>query len=92
MSFLHSIVSVPMGWVVAAGIFAASLLVLWISSFLSRRWFVTIKKSDETELMAFYLGRIAEALERLAEARESRAQPSVETDSTRPVSMSMFGR
>lgn len=92
MSFLHTVVSVPMGWVVATGIFAVSLLVLWISSFLSRRWFVTIKKSDETELMAFYLRRIAEALERLAVAGESRAQPSLDTDSTRPVGMSMFGR
>ena len=81
-----------MGWVVAAGIFALTLLVLWISSFLSRRWFVTIKKSDETELMAFYLRRIAEALERLAVAGESRTQLPVETDSTRPVGMSMFGR
>jgi hypothetical protein len=92
MSFLHSIVSVPMGWLVAAAIVAASFLVLWISTLLSRRWFVTIKKSEETELMAHYLSRIADSLDRLASARESQTQPPSETNAPRAVSMSMLGR
>jgi hypothetical protein len=92
MSFLHSIVSVPMGWLVAAAIVAASFLVLWISTLLSRRWFVTIRKSEETELMAHYLSRIADALDRLASARESQIQPPSESDAPRAVGMSMFGR
>lgn len=55
-----------MGYVVAAMLIAASLLVLWISTLLSRRWYVTLRKSDETEVITLYLARIAEALERLA--------------------------
>ncbi|HWO29884.1 MAG TPA: hypothetical protein VNO32_13910, partial [Candidatus Acidoferrum sp.] len=79
MSFLHSIVSFQMGWLVAAAIVAASLLVLWISTLLSRRWYITIKKSEETELLSYHLGRIAHALERIASAREPHTQPSMDT-------------
>lgn len=92
MSFLHSVVSLQMGWLIAAGILAATLLVLWISTLLSRRWFITIKKSEETELLAFHLRRIADALERLATTREAQAQPALDTSSEKPVGMSMFGR
>lgn len=92
MSFLHSVVSLQMGWLIAAGILAATLLVLWISTLLSRRWFITIKKSEETELVAFHLRRIADALERLAAARETHAQPALDTSAEKPVGMSMFGR
>jgi hypothetical protein len=92
MSFLHSVVSVQMGWLIAAGILAATILVLWISTLLSRRWFITIKKSEETELVAFHLRRIADALERLATARETQAQPSLDISADKPVGMSMFGR
>ena len=79
-----------MVWVIATAIAVTFLLVLWISTLLSRRWFVTIKKSEETELMAFHLRRIADAVERLSVARES--QPPLETTSTRPVGMTTFGR
>lgn len=92
MSFLHSSVSFPVGWLVAAIILAASFFVLWISTLFSRRLFVTLKKSDETELMAFHLRRIADALERLASTRESQAQPSLATNADKAVSMSIFGR
>jgi hypothetical protein len=92
MSFLHSIVSFQMGWLIAAGILAATLLVLWISTLLSRRWFVTIKKSEETELMAFHLRRIADALERLATTRETQIQPPLESSAGKSVGMSAFGR
>jgi hypothetical protein len=92
MSFLHSIVSFQMGWLVAAAIIAASLLVLWISTLLSRRWFVTIKKSEETELLSYHLGRIAYALERIARAPEPHTQPSLDANTDKGVNMSMFGR
>jgi hypothetical protein len=92
MSFFHSIVSFPMGWLVGAAIVTASLLVLWISTLLSRRWFVTIKKSEETELLAYHLGRIAYALERIASTREPNPQQSSDTNTDKGVSMSIFGR
>lgn len=92
MSFLHSAVSFQMGWLIVVGIVAASLLVLWISSLFSRRLFVTIRKSDETELLAFHLRRIADALERLAAARETHAQPALDAGVEKPVGLSMFGR
>lgn len=92
MSFLYSSVSIQMGWLIAAAIAAACLLALWISALLSRRLFVTIKKSEETELVAFHIRRIADALERLAVARESQAQPSLNTSTDKPVGMSALGR
>jgi hypothetical protein len=92
MSFLHSAVSFQMGWLIVVGIVAASLLVLWISSLFSRRLFVTIKKSEETELVAFHLRRIADGLERLATTRETQAQPALSTSTEKPVGMSVFGR
>jgi hypothetical protein len=92
MSFLHSIVSVQMGWLVAAGIVGAGLLALWISTLLSRRWYVTLRRSEETELMSLYLSRMADALERLAATREPLPQPHLDADATRPVDMSMLGR
>jgi len=92
MSFLHSIVSIQMGWLIGAAIVVAFLLVLWISTLLSRRWFVTIKKSEETEMLAYHLGRIAYALERIASTREPNTQPSLDTNTDKAVSMSIFGR
>jgi hypothetical protein len=92
MSFLHSTVSIPMGWIVAAGIVGAALLALWISTLLSRRWYVTLRKSEETELMGLYLSRIADALERLSVSREAPAQAAaLETTSPKPVGFSMLG-
>jgi len=58
---------------------------------LSRRLFVTIKKSEETELVAFHLRRIADALERLAVTRESQAQPSLDPSAGRTASLPTFG-
>jgi hypothetical protein len=91
MSFLHSIVSIQMGWIVAGVIVAASFLVLWVSTLLSRRWYVTLRKSEETELMVLCLSRIADSLDRLAGARESPFSPQSETAAPKPVGMSMFG-
>ncbi|HXC33848.1 MAG TPA: hypothetical protein VNZ56_15320 [Verrucomicrobiae bacterium] len=107
MTFLHSVVSIPVGWIVAAAIAGTTLVVLWIATLLSRRWYVTIRKSEETEVMHYYLRRIAESLERLAAARESAAtretqSPPVldpapaavidDAETSRPVGMSMSGR
>ena len=78
MTFLRSIVSIPMGYVVGAIAVVASLLVMWIATLLSRRLYVTIRRSQETELLAVYLARIADALERLASAGEARIEPHVE--------------
>ena len=90
MQFLHSILSLPTGELFAIGGVVAILLLLWISALFSRRLFVTLKRSEETELIAFQLRRIADATERLAAARE--AQAPADTASSRPVGMSMFGR
>ena len=104
MSFLHSTVTFQMGWLVAAAVLATFLLVLWIATLLSRNRFVTIRKSEETELMSHFLSRIAESLDRLASAREPQAQPPLETtppvetnepmetNAPRPIGMSIFGR
>jgi hypothetical protein len=104
MSFLHSTVTFKMGWVVAAAVLATILLVLWIATLLSRNRFVTIRKSEETELMSHFLGRIAESLDRLASASETQTRPHlemnapvetnepIERNAPRPLGLSMFGR
>ena len=97
MSFLHSIVSIQMGWIVALAAVAASLFVLWMATLLSRRWYVTLRKSEETELVNLYLARIADALERLASSsREVQMQPAAmqpapEAGASKPMGMSMLG-
>jgi len=91
MSFLYSIVSIHVGWLIAASIAAVCLLALWISALLSRRLFITIKKSEETELVAFHLRRIADALERLAVTRESQTQSSLDPSTGRAASLPTFG-
>lgn len=103
MSFLHSMVSFQLGWLIAAlvVILAASLLVLWISTFLGRQWFANVQKSEETVLVTAYLARIADALERLAPtphpqvefAKEHTPQdePPSNGNTSKPLGMSMFG-
>jgi hypothetical protein len=105
MTFLHAVVSIPMGWIVAAAIAGTILMVLWIATLLSRRWYITIRKSEETELLHYYLRRIAESLERLAAARESAAAREAQSppapapdaviddaEAPRPVGIPMFRR
>jgi hypothetical protein len=92
MSFLHSMVSFQMGWLIGAAIVLGVLLVLWLSALVNRKWFVTIKRSEETELMTFHMRRIADAIERLATERESQTQPSLQTSPSKPIGMSTFGR
>jgi hypothetical protein len=92
MSFLHSVVSFQMGYLIAAVVVGASFLVLWISTLLSRRWYVTIRKSEETELLVVCLSRIADSLDRLAGTRESpMLQRSSDSSERKPVGISMFG-
>jgi hypothetical protein len=91
MSFLHSLLSLPREGLIVTGAVVAGLLVIWFFTlFVSRRRFVIIKRSEETEFIAFHLRRIADALERLATAREA-AQPPVETGPSKHVGMSMLG-
>lgn len=92
MSFLHSVVSFQMGWLIAAGVAVAVLLVLWISTLLSRKQFVTIKRSEETDLLVFHIRRVADALERLSSARESQAQMASHSSADKSAGMPVFGR
>lgn len=99
MSFLHSMVSVQIGWIVAAGIVAALFLALWVATLLSRRWYVTLRNSPETELMWMYLSRIAAALDKLADSREAPIAAAAAREETapmnagaaRPVTFTMLG-
>ena len=92
MSFVHSILSLPPGVLLGVSAVVVVLLALWLSALFSRWHFVTIKRSEETELITFELRRIADAVERLSSARDTHAQPPVETPVTRPAGLSMFGR
>jgi hypothetical protein len=92
MSFLHSVVSFQMGYLIAAVVVGASFLVLWISTLLSRRWYVTLRKSEETELLVLCLSRIADALERLSSTGESPVRVAPEVSVPKPVGMFTFGR
>ena len=90
MSFLHSLLSLPREGLIIAGIMVAALLVIWLTTLFSRQRFVIIRRSQETELLAFHIRRMADALERLAVARE--VQPPTGARTRNPESMSTFGR
>lgn len=105
MTFLHSVVSFPVGYLIATVALVAALAAMWIATLLSRRLYVTVRKSEETEMVTIYLSRIADSLERLAASREPlmhleeprerhdlREESSVVVSSERrPVANSMFG-
>lgn len=90
MSFLQTVVSMPMMWLVVAAAVLATLLVLWLSTLMSRRWYVTLKRSEETELIGFHLRRIADAVEQISTKQEP--QRPLETAAPKSVGLSMFGR
>lgn len=96
MSYVQSILSLPAGVLFAAAAVVIILLALWLSSLFSRRHFITIRRSEETELIAFNLRRIADALERISAEREIRTpvEPTMErpVGMERHIGMSMFGR
>ena len=90
MTFLRSLLSLPREGLVITAIIVAALLATCLFALFSQRRFVTIKKSEETELMAFHLRRIADALEQLANTNETR--PPVDADTSSQAGMSIFGR
>jgi len=93
MYYVHEILSLPPGVLSAIAGVVIVLLALWLSALLSRRHFITIKRSEETELIAFELRRIADAVERVASAREAQAAPPpLESTAGKSVGLSMFGR
>jgi hypothetical protein len=67
-----------------------SLMVLWLCGIFSRRRFIVIKKSEETELIAYQLRRIADAMEHFSSAQEPR--PPAEVATERQVRAAIFGR
>ena len=70
------------------------LLLIWLWAHYGRRRYLVIRKSEATEAITCELGRIADALERLASPHQ--AQPSApaeeETGPRRMNWLSMFGR
>ena len=90
MSFLHSLLSLPREGLVIAACLVIGLVVVCLFALFSRRRYVTIKQSEETELIVFHIRRIADALERLSVARET--QPPVDPGASKHAGMSMFGR
>ena len=92
MTFLRSILSLPReGLIITGAVIAGLLVISFFTLFVSRRRFVIVKRSEETEFIGFHLRRIADALERLATAREA-SQPPVDTNEGKHAGMSMFGR
>jgi hypothetical protein len=91
MSFLHSLLSLPReGLAISAAVVAGLLIVVWLLTlFATRQRFVTIKRSEETELLAFHIRRIADALDRLAAERAS--LPPVDAGADKRVGMSTYG-
>jgi len=73
MQFLYSISPLWREGLTIGATVAVSLIVLWLCGIFSRRRFVVIKRSEETELIAFHLRRIADAMERLSSAEGLRS-------------------
>lgn len=88
---LPAILSLPRE--VLIGIAAVAVLAVfcfWLLVRAGRRRYVTLRQSDTTDMIAYQLGRIADALERLSVQREP--PPASTGKSTSEVYMSMFGR
>jgi hypothetical protein len=71
MSFLHAISPLSREGLRVLATVVVSLLALWLCGLFSRRRFIVIKRSEETELIAYQLRRIADATERLSSSRET---------------------
>ena len=91
MTFLHSLLSLPReGLAISAAVLAGLLIFVWfLTLFATRQRFVTIKRSEETELLAFHIRRIADALDRLTAERAS--QPPADAGAEKRVGMSTYG-
>jgi hypothetical protein len=90
MQFLNSISPLSREGLAVGAIIVASLIVLWLCGIFSQRRYIVIKRSEETELIAYQLRRIADAIERLSSAQEPR--PSAEVPTGRQMNASIFGR
>ncbi len=94
MQFLQSISPLSREGLIVIATVVVCLIVLWLVGLFSRRRFIIIKRSEETELLAYQLRRIADAMERLSSAEVPRppveAVPTVPTE--RHVGASIFGR
>jgi len=90
MQFLHWISPLSREGLTVLPTVVVCLVALWLCGLFSRRRFIVIKRSEETELIAYQLRRIADAMERLPSAELP--QPPAEIPAVRHVSASMFGR
>jgi len=72
-----------------AGVVVA-LLVEWLLLRLGRRRYLVIGQSEATQLVIVHIGRIADSIDRLASAMESRNR--MEDKQTGNVGMPMIGR
>lgn len=75
------------------GIAAVAILAVfcfWLLVRAGRRRYVTLRQSDTTDMIAYQLGRIADARDRLSVHRES--PPATAGKTTGKIRMSMFGR
>lgn len=90
MQFLQSISPLSREGLAVLATVVVSLVVLWLFGIFSRRRFIVIKKSEETELIAYQLRRIADAMERFSSSQEPRSAAEVATE--RHVRASIFGR
>ncbi len=92
MKYLQSITSLPMGVLLAAGAVVV-LLVILIWARYGRRRYLVIEHMEAAEIIALQLGRVADAIERLAPLpRPQPPPPREEEKTTRRVGLSMFGR
>ncbi len=90
MQFLHWISPLSREGLTVLATVVVCLVALWLCGLFSRRRFIVIKRSEETELIAYQLRRIADAMERLPSAELPQAP--AEIPAVRHVSASMFGR
>jgi hypothetical protein len=90
MQFLNSISPLYREGIAVGTVILASLVALWLCGIFSRQRFIVIKRSEETELIAYQLRRIADAMERLSSTQEPR--PPADVPVEKHMSASIFGR
>jgi hypothetical protein len=91
VQYLQWIFSLPRAVLIAIAMIAAlAIFCFWLLARAGRRRIVTLQHSDATEMIAFQLARIADAVERLS---LQQGPPPASTQRTEnAVRMSMFGR
>jgi hypothetical protein len=88
MPSLLALPHLPTSVYFAAGVVVV-LLVEWLLLRLGRRRYLVLGQSEATQLAIIHIGRIADSIDRLASAMESRNR--TEDDRTGNVGMPMFG-